>query len=130
MQMILFKLNQQHYLISATMVEEVVDTIAITKVPLAPSWVEGLINLRGTVITVVNLAKLIDVADSPINQNILVLNNEGMRQGFLIEEVLEVLEIEANDIQLAGTNQAKHFVGVVSLDDIIANIIDVNQLSF
>lgn len=130
MQMILFKLNQQHYLISATMVEEVVDTIAITKVPLAPSWVEGLINLRGTVITVVNLAKLIDVADSPINQNILVLNNEGMRQGFLIEEVLEVLEIEANDIQLAGTNQAKHFVGVVSLDDIIANVIDVNQLSF
>lgn len=130
MQMILFKLNQQHYLISADLVEEVVDTIAITKVPLAPNWVEGLINLRGTVITVVNLATLIDVADSGTNKNILVLNDDGNRKGLLIEEVMEVLDIEKSAIQLAGTNHAKHFVGVVSVGEIVANIIDVDQLSF
>lgn len=130
MQMILFKLNQQHYLISAEKVEEVVDTIAITPVPLAPNWVEGLINLRGTVITVVNLATLIDVADSSINKNILVLNDNGNRKGFLIEEVMEVLEVEDNQIQLTSNNQAAHFVGVVPLEDMVANIIDVNQLNF
>lgn len=130
MQMILFKLNQQHYLISADLVEEVVDTITITKVPLAPNWVEGLINLRGTVITVVNLATLIDVLDSKENKNILVLNNEGQRKGLLIEEVMEVLDIEKSDIQLVGTNDAKHFVGVVPIDGVVANIIDVDQLGF
>lgn len=130
MQMILFKMNQQHYLISAEKVEEVVDTIAITPVPLAPKWIEGLINLRGTVITVVNLATLIEVDDSSVNKNILVLNENGSRKGFLIEEVMEVLEVQANQIQLAGNNQVAHFVGIVALEDMVANIIDVNQLNF
>ncbi|MCM0599951.1 chemotaxis protein CheW [Periweissella fabalis] len=130
MQMILFKMNQQHYLISADLVEEVVDTIAITQVPLAPEWVEGLINLRGTVITVVNLATLINVAESSTNKNILVLNHEGNRKGLLIEEVMEVLDIEEHDIQLSGINNDSHFVGVVAVEDVIANVIDVAKLSF
>lgn len=130
MQMILFKMNQQHYLISADTVEEVVDTIAITQVPLAPKWVEGLINLRGTVITVVNLATLIGVAESATNKNILVLNHEGNRKGLLIEEVMEVLDIEDQDVQLASINSDSHFVGVVAVEDVIADVIDVAKLSF
>lgn len=130
MQMILFKMNQQHYLISADTVEEVVDTIAITQVPLAPKWVEGLINLRGTVITVVNLATLIGVAESATNKNILVLKHEGNRKGLLIEEVMEVLDIEDQDVQLAGINSDSHFVGVVAVEDVIADVIDVAKLSF
>lgn len=130
MQMILFKLNQQYYLISAAMVEEVVDTMAITQVPLAPQWVEGLINLRGTVITVVNLAALINVAQSAVNKNILVLKHEGNRKGLLIEEVMEVLDIEQQDIQLAGINSEAHFSGIVAVENVIANVIDVTKLSF
>lgn len=55
MQMILFKMDHQNYLISADAVEEVIDTIKITKVPLAPHWVEGLINLRGTVLSLIHI---------------------------------------------------------------------------
>ncbi len=41
MQMILFKMKQQFYLIAADTVEEVIDTVRITKVPLAPHWIKG-----------------------------------------------------------------------------------------
>ena len=63
MQMILFKMAQQYYLISADSVDEVIDAPSFTKVPLAPEWVEGLINLRGSVVTVIRLAKLIPIME-------------------------------------------------------------------
>lgn len=49
-------------MVSAETVEEVIDTVEITEIPLAPKWVQGLINLRGSVLTVVGLAELIDLA--------------------------------------------------------------------
>ena len=81
MQMILFKMAQQHYLISAESVEEVIDAPEITKVPLAPEWVEGLINLRGTVLTVIRLSKLIAVSSSAEDRNVLIMKQGDDRKG-------------------------------------------------
>ena len=58
MQMIMFKMSDEYYLISAKSVEEIIDTVPITYVPLAPNWVKGLINLRGNVMTVIGLSEL------------------------------------------------------------------------
>ncbi|WP_057736920.1 chemotaxis protein CheW [Liquorilactobacillus uvarum] len=130
MQMILFKMNQQHYLISAASVEEVIDTVQITRVPLAPSWVKGLINLRGTVMTVIGLSELIGVPSSKDNRNILIMKKDEERKGLLIEEVVEVVDIDKEDIQLEKTDKEKHYLGVVSLEDKVANVVDVNHLIF
>lgn len=130
MQMILFKMNQQHYLISAASVEEVIDTVQITGVPLAPSWVKGLINLRGTVMTVIGLSELIGVPSSKDNRNILIMKKDEERKGLLIEEVVEVVDIDKEDIQLEKTDKEKHYLGVVSLEDKVANVVDVNHLIF
>ena len=73
MQMILFKMAQQYYLISADSVDEVIDAPSFTKVPLAPEWVEGLINLRGSVVTVIRLAKLIPIMEPAYEKNILIM---------------------------------------------------------
>ncbi|WP_311408494.1 chemotaxis protein CheW [Liquorilactobacillus uvarum] len=130
MQMILFKMNQQHYLISAASVEEVIDTVQITRVPLAPSWVKGLINLGGTVMTVIGLSELIGVPSSKDNRNILIMKKDEERKGLLIEEVVEVVDIDKEDIQLEKTDKEKHYLGVVSLEDKVANVVDVNHLIF
>lgn len=82
MQMILFTMNQQYYLISAASVEEVIDTVTITKVPLAYHWIEGLINLRGTVMTVIGLAELIGVTRSKENRNILIMKNDEEKKDY------------------------------------------------
>ncbi|GAJ26341.1 chemotaxis protein CheW [Liquorilactobacillus sucicola DSM 21376 = JCM 15457] len=130
MQMILFKMNQQYYLISAASVEEVIDTVRITRVPLAPSWVKGLINLRGTVMTVIGLSELIGVPTSESNHNILIMKKDDERKGLLIEEVVEVVDIDKEDIQLEKTDKEKHYLGIVSLEDKVANVVDVNHLIF
>ena len=130
MQMILFTMNQQKYLISADSVEEVVDTMAITPVPLAPKWVKGLINLRGTVMTVIGLAELINVPSTPDNKNILIMKQDEERKGLLIEEVIEVVDINEEDIQLTNAEDADYYDGVVAFSDIVANIVNVNHLIF
>lgn len=131
MQMILFKMDHKNYLISADAVEEVIDTIKITKVPLAPHWVEGLINLRGTVLTVVNLSKLIGVPTDGANRNILIMKNDEDKKGLLIEEVVEVLDIKAEEIQLMNEEgYADYYSGIVSFPDKVANVIRVNHMIF
>lgn len=130
MQMILFKMNHQNYLISADSVEEVIDTIHITKVPLAPHWIEGLINLRGTVLTVVNLSKLMGIDTQEKNSNILIMKQEEDRKGLLIEEVVEVIEIERDAIQLTEGEGSEYYRGIVSFPDKVANVIHVNHMIF
>ena len=131
MQMILFKMNQQHYLIAAETVEEVVDTVQITKVPLAPLWVKGLINLRGTVLTVISLAQLVGLAESQTNRNIMIMKKDDERRGLLIDEVIEVVDVDPDDIQLNEDQAALYFTGVVDLgEQTIADVIDVNDKIF
>ena len=130
MQMILFTMIQQYYLISAASVEEVIDTVTITKVPLAYHWIEGLINLRGTVMTVIGLAELIGVTRSKENRNILIMKNDEEKKGLLIEEVVEVVDIEPADIQLTSSDDQDYYAGVISFPDKVDNIIDVNHLIF
>ena len=130
MQMILFKMQGQNYLISADDVEEVVDTIQITKVPLASNWIKGLINLRGTVVTVVGLAELLGIPSSDNSLNILIMKNGEERKGLLIEEVIEVLDIDPTEIQLGSDQDEKHIKGVIAFPDKVANIVDVTDAIF
>ncbi|HIY57241.1 MAG TPA: chemotaxis protein CheW [Candidatus Tetragenococcus pullicola] len=130
MQMILFKMNQQHFLIEADSVEEVIDTLQITKVPLAPVWVEGLINLRGTVLTVINLAELLQIKRPQKSRNILILKQKEEKKGLLIEEVIEVIDVNPEEIQLADEKTQEFYAGLVFLSDQVANIIKVNHRIF
>lgn len=130
MQMILFTMNQHYYVTAAEHIEEVIDAPTITKVPLADAWVEGLINLRGTVLTVVNLAELIGLEQPKHNRNILIMKKADEKKGLLIEEVIEVITIEEAAIQLPNTDEADYYTGVLSIANDVASIIDVTHLIF
>lgn len=129
MQMILFKMAQQYYLISADSVDEVIDAPSFTKVPLAPEWVEGLINLRGSVVTVIRLAKLIPIMEPAYEKNILIMKKQEETKGVLVEEVIEVLDITEDDIQL-GNQETEHVVGVVTIGEKVASVIQIDHMIF
>ncbi|KRL05486.1 chemotaxis protein CheW [Liquorilactobacillus oeni] len=130
MQMILFKMSQHFYLIPAASVEEVIETLRITEVPLAPKWVKGLINLRGSVLTVAGLSELLGIEEPAESMNILVMKNNDERKGLLIEEVVKVVDVTPDDIQLEETSKKKYYSGMVSVKDKVANIVDVKQAIF
>ena len=134
MQMIMFKMSDEYYLISAKSVEEIIDTVPITCVPLAPNWVKGLINLRGNVMTVIGLSELIGIPSPEKCMNILIMKNEENeeeRKGLLIEEVSEVVDINEEDIELPPEKSDQtSYVGVVSFEDKVANVVNVSKMIF
>lgn len=103
-QFIVFRLGGQDYALPIAAVSEIARTPEqITRVPKAPSFIDGVINLRGGVVPIIDLRRRFDVvaAGDRASQRILVLGIGGARAGFLVDSVAEVLKVPAEAIQAA-----------------------------
>ncbi|HOB15856.1 MAG TPA: chemotaxis protein CheW [Defluviitoga sp.] len=91
-----FKILDQEYAILIENIESVVDITEITRVPNARYFIEGLINLRGRIVPIIDLAKILQIK-LPENHkygNILVLKINDEEIGMLVDEVENVLTID------------------------------------
>lgn len=103
-QFIVFRLGAQEYGMTITAVDEIAHMPEhLTKMPKAPAFVDGIINLRGHVVPVVDLRRRFEVTtgSETDGQRILVLSFAGGKTGFLVDEVSQVIRIAAADIQPA-----------------------------
>jgi len=103
-QFIVFRLGAQEYGMPVTAVEEIARMPGhLTKLPKAPAFVDGIINLRGSVVPVVDLRRRFVVTSQPRSegQRILVLSFAGGKAGFLVDDVSEVIQIAMIDIHPA-----------------------------
>jgi purine-binding chemotaxis protein CheW len=103
-QFVVFRLGAQEYGMPIAMVDEIARIPKhLTKMPKSPAFVDGVINLRGSVVPVIDLRRRFDVpatAESD-RHRILVLAFAGGKTGFLVDEVSEVIKIEEASIQTA-----------------------------
>ncbi|MER2040068.1 MAG: CheW domain-containing protein, partial [Solibacillus sp.] len=87
MQMIIFTLNENYYAFSSENVEEITNKMPWTPVPQSPSWVQGLVNLRGNVITLINFYKLLSPTDETKElwyNNIIIVKNDEEKIAFMV----------------------------------------------
>lgn len=103
-QMILFELGSEIYGLDVATVHEIIRMQPITKVPRAPLYVEGVINLRGKVIAVVDLGKKfgMEKAERDKNTRIVVINIQDTTLGIIVDAVTEVIRLPADSIEPAG----------------------------
>ena len=101
-QFIVFRLGAQEYGMTITAVDEIARMPGhLTKLPKAPAFVDGIINLRGYVVPVVDLRRRFDLTSRSNGQRILVLSFAGGKTGFLVDDVSEVIKIATTDIHPA-----------------------------
>jgi purine-binding chemotaxis protein CheW len=103
-QFIIFRLGGQEYGMPIAAVEEIArPPERITRLPKAPSFIDGMMNLRGIVVPVVDLRRRFDVASKEpgIAERVLVLAIGGGKTGFLVDSVSEVLQVPTNAIRPA-----------------------------
>lgn len=106
-QYITFKLGDEAFAIHVMQVREVLELETISKVPTAPSYVRGIVNVRGNAIPVVDLRRKFGLpsAEDTQNSRIIVLeieiDGEACELGGLADSVHEVIELEAADIREA-----------------------------
>jgi len=103
-QFIIFRLGGQEYGMPIAAVEEIArPPERITRLPKAPSFIDGMMNLRGIVVPIVDLRRRFDVASKEpgIAERVLVLAIGGGKTGFLVDSVSEVLKVPTDAVRPA-----------------------------
>ena len=98
-----FKVGRETYGVPIASLHEIVRVPEITAVPDAPDYIEGVINLRGKIVSVVDLRKRFGVSETAPNRRnrILVVEHGGRLSGLIVDAASEVLKIPAADIEPA-----------------------------
>jgi purine-binding chemotaxis protein CheW len=100
----------------------------MTRIPGAPAYVRGLINMRGTIVTVLDLAARLDASrGQTVEGSILLLRYRDRLVGVIVEEVLDVrtIELEEGDDTQPGSAIVR---GVTALDDEPVVVLDLDVL--
>jgi purine-binding chemotaxis protein CheW len=104
-QFVVFSLGNEEYGIEISYAQEIIRIPQqTTKIPNMPVYIEGMINLRGNVIPVVDLKKRFGFMQSErsIDSRLLILNLENMLLGIIVDDVSEVMNIDENSIEKLG----------------------------
>ena len=101
MQLVTFRLGINEYGIDIMQAKEIIKMEKITIIPNAPEYVEGVINLRGNVIPIVDLKKrfVLEESDGEKNTGIIIVNVHGIDMGIIIDSISKVVSIDDENIQ-------------------------------
>ena len=103
LQLIVFRLGDEEYALEISQIKEVVPTPGIAKVPLMPHYIEGVANIRGSVLAIVDLEKRFGLESANQGHNAkkpytLVIEGEDLSLGFLVREVPNTLSVPETNI--------------------------------
>ncbi|HMC30417.1 MAG TPA: chemotaxis protein CheW [Candidatus Angelobacter sp.] len=128
-----FRVGQEVFGVPIHLVHEIVRVPEITSVPDAPGCVQGVINLRGKIVSVVDLRRRFGEKESkPTKKNrILVTEVAGKLVGLIVDSASEVLKIPENEIELPPVfdqGESNYVTGVGKLNGRLIILIDLNKI--
>ncbi|MDD2207247.1 MAG: chemotaxis protein CheW [Aminobacterium sp.] len=136
-QLVVFALGKEEFGIEISKVREIVRTQEITKIPQASNFIEGIVNLRGQIVPIVDLCKRFGIGSDEENdeaqRRIIVVNMESQLVGILVDGVSEILRIteesvEAPPLMVAGGMDREFITGVAKVDKRLIIILDLNRV--
>ncbi len=134
MQLVTFSIGEEEFGVDILKVQEIIRTMEITKVPRAPQFVEGVINLRGKVIPIIDLRRRfgLEARGHDKNTRIIVIEINNMIVGFVVDSVSEVLRIPFSTVEppppvVSGT-ESEYISGVGKLEDRLLILLDLDRL--
>ena len=134
LQLVSFKIGEEEFGVDILKVREINRMLEVTSVPNAPAYVDGVINLRGKVIPIIDLRRRLDMERKEPDRNtrIVVVELSGKVVGFVVDAVNEVLRIPGNVTEppppvVAGIN-AEYITAVGKLEDRLLLLIDLEKV--
>ncbi len=138
-QFLTFVLNDEVYGIGILQIREILEYDNLTVVPLMPDFISGVINLRGNVVPVVNLARRFEHQPKEIGKRTSIIiidirddDEQSVEVGIVVDIVNEVIELATSDIAAAPTFGARiraDFIrGMGKIDDKLMILLDVNHV--
>ena len=136
LQLVGFVIGQELFGVDILMVQEIIRETPITPIPNSPDFIEGVINLRGNIIPVIDLRRRLNLREvsAPEGQIwIMILNVNGRITGFIVDSVTQVLKVPSNsikpppDIVVSGL-QSQYITGVCRIDKRLLILLDFNRI--
>jgi purine-binding chemotaxis protein CheW len=133
-QLVVFELANEHYGVDISAVESIIKMQSITAVPHAPDFVEGVTNLRGSVLPVVDLRKRFALSRSEATKNsrIVVVAIEGVKVGMIVDGVSEVLRVAEEAVEppppMVTTIDTAFIVGIAKLEGKLVILLDLARV--
>jgi purine-binding chemotaxis protein CheW len=133
-QMVLFELGTEAYGLDIASVHEIIRMQPITKVPKAPLYVEGVINLRGRVIPVIDIGKKfgIEKMDDAKNKRIVVVNIKDTTLAIIVDAVTEVIRVPTESIDpvsdIVTSGQSDYLMGIAKLPEKMVILLALDKL--
>ena len=134
LQLVTFSIGEEEFGVDILKVQEIIRTMEITKVPRAQDFVEGVINLRGKVIPIIDLRRRFGFTSKEHDKHtrIIVIEINNMIVGFVVDSVSEVLRIPAATVEppppvVAGV-ESEYIGGVGKLQDRLLILLDLDKL--
>jgi purine-binding chemotaxis protein CheW len=134
LQLVTFNLGNEEYAVAILKVQEINRMKEITRVPNSPSYVEGVINLRGKVIPVVNLRSKFGLDNKENNEQtrIMIMDIQGITMGLVVDSVSEVLRIPSSTVEptppMASNISAEFIKGIAKMDERLIILLDMDRL--
>ena len=137
-QLVTFQLGEELYGIDIMDVKEIVRVQDTRQIPNAPSYVEGIFNLRGEIIPIINLHRRFHLKKAVLNEDdellsgFIIIDIRGMKLGVIIDRVARVVSIESMNIQpppqmITGIG-AEYIQGVVRQENSYLILLDIRKL--
>jgi purine-binding chemotaxis protein CheW len=133
-QLVIFELGNEYFGIEIAFVESIIKMQEITMMPKSPSFVEGITNLRGKVVPVIDLEKRFSLPSHERNHDtrIVVVNIDQLEVGMIVSAVSEVLTIDSSVIEpapaIATTVNSNFISGIARIDSRLVILLDLNQV--
>lgn len=129
-----FNLGQESYAIHLLSVKEVIPCPSTTSLPNSPNYYVGIMNLRGQIISIVDLRKKLNITpkDEGLEEAVIIVEIEGIGIGVVVDSINKVLNISHSTIsevpEISSQVNAKYIEGVHKTDDGLTIILDFESI--
>jgi purine-binding chemotaxis protein CheW len=133
-QLVVFNLANEHYGVKIAAVESIIKMQPITAVPCAPPFVEGVTNLRGKVLPVIDLRKRFDlpVQEATKDSRVVVIEMNGTILGMVVDAVSEVLRVPEDAIEppspIVTTVDSAFITGIAKVGARLIILLDLDKV--
>ena len=134
LQLVGFQLGNEEYGIDILKVQEINRVTDITKIPQSPDFVEGVINLRGNIIPIIDLRKRFRMPEREHDRQtrIVVGEIDDRTVGFIVDAVSEVIRLPVNTVEppppIVSGGKAEYIKGVGKLEDRLLMLLDIDKI--
>ena len=134
LQFVTFTLNNEEYGVDILSVQEINRITEITRVPNSAEYVEGVVNLRGKVIPIINLRTKFGFEEKPedTSSRIIIMEINNITNGLIVDAVSEVLRIPSSIIEptppMSSDRNSQFIRGIAKLDNRLIILLDIDRL--